>query len=81
MLPDGTKHRLLSLGRFDWRWQIRYPLSKPLEVAAGTRIECDGVFDNSAANPFNPDATQTVRGGPGVNDETLMLIVEMIVNE
>ena len=80
-LASGERLALIDLGRFDWRWQIRYPLAKPLELAAGSTIELSGVFDNSTENHFNPDATRAVNLGPEASDETLMAIIEVLVSE
>ena len=34
-------------------------------------IECISHFDNSAFNPFNPDASATVRNGPQTHNEMM----------
>jgi peroxiredoxin len=67
--PDGRTETLLSVPRFDFNWQTSYVLAKPLHVPAGTKIVCQGAFDNSAKNPSNPDATKTVRWGQQSWDE------------
>jgi hypothetical protein len=38
-------------------------------LPAGTRLRCSAVYDNSAANPNNPDPSATVRAGPQSTDE------------
>jgi peroxiredoxin len=80
--PDKHTEILLSVPRYDFNWQHSYVLKKPLHVPAGTRIECVGVFDNSAANPNNPDPTQEVRWGDQSWEEMMLGIVGYIyVNE
>lgn len=80
--PDKRTEILLSVPRYDFNWQHSYALKKPLHVPAGTRIECVGVFDNSAANPNNPDPTQAVRWGDQSWEEMMLGIVHYIyVNE
>ena len=37
----------------------------------GTRVDCLAHFDNSKWNPFNPDATKTVRFGQETYDEMM----------
>ena len=69
IFPDGHRETLLSVPRYDFNWQTTYRLAEPLRVAAGTKILCSGGFDNSAKNPFNPDATKTVKWGPQSWDE------------
>ncbi len=67
--PDGTTEILLSVPRYDLDWQRTYNLAEPKVVPAGTRIRCDGVFDNSAGNPSNPDPSKRVRFGEQSWDE------------
>lgn len=80
--PDQRTEILLSVPRYDFNWQHTYVLKTPLHVPAGTRVECVGVFDNSAANPNNPDPTQEVRWGDQSWEEMMLGIVNYIyVNE
>jgi peroxiredoxin len=67
--PDGTVEVLLDVPRWDFNWQHRYVLAKPKRLPAGSRIRCTAVFDNSSANPANPDPTATVRAGTQSWDE------------
>jgi len=53
-LPDGTKQPLLRIDDWDFEWQIRYNYKRPVPLPAGTRVEAECVYDNSAANPKNP---------------------------
>lgn len=76
-LPDGSKLKLLDTRHFDGRWAIRYELTEPVDLPAGTRIEVRGVYDNSSANPGNPDARATVKSGAGPRDEVLMTVLEI----
>ncbi len=75
-MPDGENRELLYAPRYDYRWQIRYVLEQPLSLPAGTQLRLDGVFDNTAANPNNPDANATATAGPAANQETLLLAIE-----
>jgi hypothetical protein len=67
--PTGESEILLSVPRYDYAWQPGYKFAKPLELPAGTRIEMDGHWDNSANNPNNPDPTATVRWGQQIWEE------------
>jgi peroxiredoxin len=60
---DGREEILLDVPRYDFNWQHRYVLAEPKRLPAGTRLRCAAVYDNSAANPANPDPTATVRTG------------------
>ena len=63
--PDGNEEKLLSIPNYHYDWQQNYrwqPGKK--KFPRGTQIEVTAHFDNSRFNPFNPDATKTVRHGP-----------------
>jgi hypothetical protein len=61
--PDGRREVLLDVPRYDFNWQFRYDLAEPKLMPKGSRLICTAHFDNSAANPMNPDPSQTVRFG------------------
>ena len=69
---------LLDVPRYDFNWQHRYVLSEPRKLAKGTVIECRAVFDNTAANPHNPDPQATVRFGPQSTDEMFQACFEVV---
>jgi hypothetical protein len=73
--PGGRSEILLSVPRYDFNWQQTYVLKKPLPVPRGTKIECVACFDNSVANPNNPDPDQEVRWGEQTWDEMLLGVV------
>jgi hypothetical protein len=60
--PDGTSKPLLDV-KYDFRWQLNYHFAEPLRVPKGSRIDVVAHFDNSTANKYNPDPTQSVRWG------------------
>ncbi|MCA9128252.1 MAG: redoxin domain-containing protein [Planctomycetales bacterium] len=61
--PSGQREVLLDVPRYDFNWQLKYILSEPKLLPAGTKIHCSAVYDNSPNNPVNPDPTQSVRWG------------------
>jgi hypothetical protein len=61
--PDGTKETLLSVPRFDFGWQIRYALAEPKRLPRGSLLRSSAVYDNSSANPANPDPSKEVLTG------------------
>jgi hypothetical protein len=67
--PDGSRNVLLHIPRWDDAWQNYYILSRPARVSKGSVLEYLGVYDNSPANPLNPDPTVPVRWGQQVWDE------------
>lgn len=70
--PDGAQPILLDVPRYDFNWQTAYWLKRPMTLAAGSRIQCEAVFDNSSANPNNPNPKQRVRWGEQTDDEMMI---------
>jgi hypothetical protein len=52
--PDGREQTVLSVPRFDHRWQMAYELAKPLKLPAGSKLVVTAHYDNSKKNPHNP---------------------------
>jgi hypothetical protein len=78
VFPDGRSEVLLSVPRFDFNWQSNYRLEKPLRLPVGTRIDCTAHFDNSTANPNNPDPTKEVRWGDQTWEEMMIGFVDYV---
>jgi thiol-disulfide isomerase/thioredoxin len=77
LTPEGTTARtLLDMPRFDFNWQIPTRYAEPPLVRAGSLLRVTGWFDNSSANPNNPDPTATVRWGSQTADEMMIGYVE-----
>ena len=70
--PDGKEEVACSIPNYDFNWQLDYELAEPLKVPAGTTVKVVGHFDNSEANPYNPDPTKTVRWGEQTWEEMMM---------
>ena len=70
--PDGTRQTLIEVPRWNYNWQDEYYYERPFPLPAGTRLEVEAVFDNSAANPSNPSSPpKPVTWGDGTLDEML----------
>jgi mono/diheme cytochrome c family protein len=67
--PDGSRRVLLHIPDWDDSWQNYYVLAKPARVAKGAILEYLASYDNSPANPLNPDPRQPVPWGQQVWDE------------
>ena len=61
--PDGRREIVLSVPRYDFNWQAYYELETPLVMPKGTKLVASAWYDNSAANPDNPDPKSDVRWG------------------
>jgi hypothetical protein len=79
VFPDGRTEVLLKVPKYDFNWQLKYGLAKPLEIPAGTRIECTAYFDNSANNPHNPDPTRNVAWGDQTFEEMMIGFMYVLV--
>jgi Flp pilus assembly protein TadD len=55
-LPDGTKKPLVWIKDWDLNWQAVYRYERPVFLPAGTVISMRFTYDNSAANPRNPNS-------------------------
>ena len=66
---------LLSIPRFDFHWQLVYRFGPPIVVARGSRLRATIVYDNSSANPANPDPDAAVRYGEQTKDEMMLAMV------
>ena len=69
IMPDGLRSVLLHLPHWDDAWQNYYILSKPMQVPKGAIVEHVAGYDNSPANPLNPDPHVTVSWGQQVWEE------------
>lgn len=58
--PDGSTEVLLDVPKYDFNWQTPYEYPQPKLIPKGTRIDVEMHFDNSLANPYNPDPTRSV---------------------
>jgi Flp pilus assembly protein TadD len=69
-LPDGTERSLIAIDDWDFRWQHVYRYERPIPLPKGTRLSMRYRYDNSAANPRNPELPpRRVRWGQRSVDE------------
>jgi hypothetical protein len=55
-LPDGDVKTLLLINDWDFAWQDRYYFKDFVPLPAGTRLDAEIHWDNSADNPHNPSS-------------------------
>ena len=77
--PGGQRETLLNVPHYDFNWQLQYQTVEPKHLPAGSRLKVTAIYDNSAANPANPDPTRDVRWGPQTWDEMMIGYIEHIV--
>jgi tetratricopeptide (TPR) repeat protein/mono/diheme cytochrome c family protein len=77
--PGAAPTPLIRIERWDFNWQDQYRYRAPFWLPAGTRIEMEYVFDNSADNPRNPDRPpQPVSWGWRSSDEMADAWIQVI---
>jgi Flp pilus assembly protein TadD len=68
--PDGSERSLIAIDDWDFRWQHVYRYERPIALPKGTRLSMRYTYDNSAANPRNPEVPpRRVRWGQRSFDE------------
>jgi len=72
-----TTRTLLQVPRYDFNWQHVYELTEPIPLASVDRVEFTVRFDNSSANPANPDPAQTVSWGDQTWEEMAVAFFEV----
>jgi hypothetical protein len=75
--PRGETETLLDVPRYDFGWQFRYELAKPKPLPKGTVLRCTAVYDNTSANPNNPDPAVAVRHGRRSTDEMFQAMFDV----
>lgn len=76
----GHVEPLLKVKSFDFNWQLSYLLKAPRLLPKGTRLQWTGYFDNSAANPNNPDPDAEVRWGEQSWEEMMIGFFDVAVD-
>ncbi|HVS14857.1 MAG TPA: hypothetical protein VMV46_13090 [Thermoanaerobaculia bacterium] len=79
--PDGSREILLDVPEYDYDWQNIYRFAQPVAAPAGSLLEVEASWDNSADNPANPDPTLEVTWGDGTNFEMLVAFFDFVVDE
>jgi hypothetical protein len=70
ILPDGKRRTLIHIPDWNFNWQEQYRYPTPIRLPAETRVEMEFTYDNSTANPRNPNhPPKEVIYGPASTDE------------
>jgi hypothetical protein len=78
LYPTGES-QIVYKGKFNFEWQQGFDLEKPIVMPKGTRILGISHFDNSANNPFNPDATLEVVNGEQTWEEMSAVFLGVLI--
>ncbi|MCF8275295.1 MAG: hypothetical protein K9J17_01065 [Flavobacteriales bacterium] len=52
--PSGEEIPLISIPKWDFRWQYFYTFHQMLKIPKGSIIHAEGIYDNTLNNPNNP---------------------------
>ena len=81
-LPDGTTRSLIAIKDWDFRWQHVYRFETPVRLPKGTTLSMRYAYDNSAANPRNPQQPPArARWGQRSSDEMGDLWVQVLTRD
>ena len=75
---DGTRETLLRVD-YDFYWQLSYRLAEPRMLKAGTKLEAVAWYDNSRANPHNPNPESYVEWGEQTYNEMMVGFFDVAV--
>lgn len=74
--PDGRRQDLVEIADWDFAWQNTYVFEHPIDLPKGSEVQLVAHFDNSAANPRNPNSPpRRVRWGEATTDEMCIAFI------
>ncbi|MGH7555684.1 MAG: tetratricopeptide repeat protein [Longimicrobiales bacterium] len=78
-MPNGQLRQILRIDDWDFNWQDAYAFERPVALPAGTTLRLRYIYDNSAANPRNPNRPpRRVVYGPNSTDEMAELWIQVV---
>ena len=78
-LPDGSQKLLIRIRHWDLNWQAIYRYEKPIFLPKGTTVSMRWIYDNSSANPANPNRPpKRVVAGDQSTDEMAHLWLQLL---
>jgi Flp pilus assembly protein TadD/mono/diheme cytochrome c family protein len=79
VLPDKTRQTLIHIADWDLNWQAVYRLASPLFLPRGSVVSMRYRYDNSSANPRNPnEPPRRVMAGNRSSDEMGHLWIQVV---
>ncbi len=78
-LPDGSRKTLIRIRHWDVNWQAVYRYEKPVFLPRGATISMRWIYDNTSANPANPNhPPKRVITGDQATDEMAHLWLQLL---
>jgi len=70
----GDTIPLINIPHWDFHWQGFYPFKYVKKIPGGTELFAEAYYDNTAANPHNPNSPpQLVTAGEATTDEMMLI--------
>lgn len=83
--PDGSETCAVDIPRWDFDWQLTYPLQKPIRLTQGDRLNISCSFDNALEDQptvdGRPAEPRDITWGEDTYDEMCMAIVYAVPAE
>lgn len=77
---EGEATCLITIDDWDFNWQGAYRYVTPIDIPAGARLSLSAYYDNSSANPRNPnDPPKPVSWGEATTDEMCLAFLGVTV--
>lgn len=77
--PSGSPITLLHIRNWDFNWQDDYDYAEPVTLPAGTTLALEFSYDNSEANPRNPNRPpKRVQFGSQASDEMCEVLLQVV---
>ncbi len=74
VLPSGDTDKYIRINAWDFHWQGFYMFRKLKKIPVGTRVRAEATYDNTTANPENPNSPpQDVFAGEATTDEMMIV--------
>jgi hypothetical protein len=80
-LPDGSQRCLVDVPDWDFHWQRSYEFANPVPLPFGSRVDLVAHYDNSTANPQNPNnPPREARWGEATTDEMCIAFLGITID-
>lgn len=77
--PAGEAFPLIWINDWDFNWQSLYQCDPAVRLPAGTKVVLEGLHDNSAANPRNPNHPPArVTFGEQTSNEMTAALIQLV---
>lgn len=72
--PAGDSIPIIDIPKWDFKWQGAYYFRQVQKIPAGTELVATAFYDNTTANPYNPNSPPQYVAAGEDTDEEMMLV-------